>query len=128
MNVKTDHQLDFCIGCVVGKQCKNPFQKGDPQKTHQSPFKLIHTNLCSSMKTTSVGGAKHFMTFTNDNTIMLWTYIMKQKLEALVVFKEFQAMVEVSSKRKIKAIQSHNNGEFISKVFKDHYKVKGIQQ
>jgi hypothetical protein len=77
MNVKTDHQLDFCKGCVVGKQCRNPFQKGEPQKNHQSPFKLVHTDLCGSMKTTSVGGAKYFMAFT-DNTIMLWTYFLKQ--------------------------------------------------
>jgi len=27
MRAKTDYQLDFCIGCVVGKQCKSPFQE-----------------------------------------------------------------------------------------------------
>jgi len=79
------------------------------------------------MKTTSMGGAKYVMIFMDDNTIMLWTYFLKQKLEALAIFKEFQAMVEISSKRKIKAIQSDNNGEFNSTVFKDHCKVKGIQ-
>jgi hypothetical protein len=77
MNAKTNHQLDFCKGCVVGKQCRNPFQKGNPQKNHQSPFELVHIDLCGSMKTTSVGGAKYFMTF-RDNTIMLWTYFLKK--------------------------------------------------
>jgi hypothetical protein len=56
------------------------------------------------MKTTSMGGAKYFMTFTNDNTIMLWTYFLKQKLEALEVFKKFEVVVEINSKRNIKAI------------------------
>jgi hypothetical protein len=50
------------------------------------------------MKTTSVGGAKYFMTFMDDNTMMLWIYFLKQKLEVSVVFKEFQTMVEISSK------------------------------
>jgi hypothetical protein len=57
---------------------------------------------------------------------MVWTFFLKQKSKALVVFKEFQAMVEINSRRKIKAIRSDNGGEFICKAFKDHYKVKGI--
>jgi hypothetical protein len=44
---------------------------------------------------------------------MLWIYFLKQKLEVSVVFKEFQTMVEISSKWKIKAICCDNNGEFI---------------
>jgi hypothetical protein len=55
-------------------------------------------------------------------------YFYCLKLEALVVFKKFQAMVEISSKRNIGVIQNDNSGEFILKVFKDHCKVKGIQQ
>ncbi len=53
-------------------------------------------------------------------------FLFETKIKALVVFKEFQAMVETSSRRKIKAIWSDNGGEFICKAFKDHYKVKGI--
>jgi len=53
-------------------------------------------------------------------------FFLKQKSKALVIFKELQAMVETSSRRKIKAIQSDNGCEFICKAFKDHYKVKGI--
>jgi hypothetical protein len=53
-------------------------------------------------------------------------FFLKQKSKALVVFKEFQAMVETSSRRKIKAIRKDNGGEFIYKTFKDHYKMKGI--
>jgi hypothetical protein len=66
------------------------FEKETPKK--------LHIDLCGSMKTTSVGGAKYFMTFMDDNTIMLWIYFLKQKLEVSVVFKEFQTMVEISSK------------------------------
>jgi hypothetical protein len=45
----------------------------------------------------------------------------------LEVFKKFEVVVEINSKRNIKAIWSDNNDELIFKVFKDHNKVKGIQ-
>jgi hypothetical protein len=80
------------------------------------------------MKTTLVGRAKYFMTFMDDNAIILSIYFLKQKLEALVIFKKFQAMVDINSKRNIRAIRNDNSGEFILKVFKDHCKLKGIQQ
>jgi hypothetical protein len=31
---------------------------------------------------------------------MTWTYFLKKKLEVFLIFKEFQVMVENSSKRK----------------------------
>jgi hypothetical protein len=57
MDPKFDYQLAFCVGCANKKQCKNPFQKGNPKQMWQSPLELVYTNLCGSIKTTSMGGA-----------------------------------------------------------------------
>jgi hypothetical protein len=78
--------------------------KGKPPKN--SPISLqVSTHIFVWLNENHlVGRAKYLMTFTDDNTIMLWAYFLKQKLEPLVVFKEFQAMVEINSKRNIKAI------------------------
>ncbi len=100
---KLDRQLAFYVGCANGKQCKNPFQKGDPKKIWQSPLELVHTYLCRLMKTISVEGSQFFMTFTNDYTKMVWIYFRKKRSEALVVFKKFQVVVENSLERKIKS-------------------------
>ncbi len=81
MCAKIDCQLDFCIGCDVDKQCKSPFQEGDPQN-FTFPLELVHTYLCGLMKTTLVGEAKYFIIFMNDNTRMLWTYFLKQNPKA----------------------------------------------
>jgi transposase InsO family protein len=59
---------------------------------------------------------------------MVWAHFLKQKLEALVAFKEFQTMVETILGKKIKSIWSDNSSEFIFKTFKGHCKAKGIQQ
>jgi hypothetical protein len=69
MNVKIDHQLDFYISCVVGKQCRSPFQKEDPLKICQSSLELVHIDLCGLMKTTLMGRTKYFMTFIDDNQV-----------------------------------------------------------
>lgn len=78
----------------------------------KTPLELVYTYLCGPMKTTSMGWAQLFMTFTDDNTRMVWTHFLKQTLEALVSFKEFQAMVETNLGKKIKSIWSDNDNEF----------------
>jgi len=57
MDVRTNHQLDFCGGYVNGRQCKIFFQKGDPKKMFKTFLKLVHIYLCGLTKITLVGGA-----------------------------------------------------------------------
>jgi hypothetical protein len=57
MDVRTNHQLDFCVGHANGRQCKNSFQKGDPKKMSKTLSEFVHTYLCGLMKITLVGGA-----------------------------------------------------------------------
>ncbi len=67
------------------------------------------------------------MIFTNENTKVVWTHFLKSKSKSLATFKEFQAMVETNSRKKIKCIWNDNGNEFISKAFKGNCKAKGIQ-
>jgi len=69
LNVRIDRQLAFDTSCATGKQCRNPFQKRNPQKICQFPLELVHIDLCGLMKATSMGGTKYFMTFINDNQV-----------------------------------------------------------
>jgi hypothetical protein len=75
-------------------------------------LELAHTNLCGPMKMTSMGWTWLFMTFTNNNTKMVWTHFLKQTLEALASFKEFQTTMETSLWKKIKSIWSENDSKF----------------
>jgi hypothetical protein len=75
-------------------------------------LEVVYTCLCGLMKMMSMGWAQLFVTFTNDNTKIVWTHFRKQTLEALVSFKEFQVMVETSSGKNIKSIWSDNDHEF----------------
>jgi hypothetical protein len=127
MDVKTNQQLAFCVGWVNGKHYKNPFKKRDPKKIFTILLELVHIDLCGSMKMTLIEGAWFLMIFTNENTKVVWTHFLKSKSKSLATFKEFQAMVETNSRKKIKCIWNDNGNEFISKAFKGNCKAKGIQ-
>jgi hypothetical protein len=60
------------------------------------------------MKMTLVEGAWFLMIFTNENTKVVWTHFLKSKSKSLATFKEFQAMVETNSRKKIKCIWNDN--------------------
>ena len=49
--------------------------------------------------------------------IILGVYFLKSKDEVLGEFKEFKALVENLSKRKIKILRSDNGGEYTSNEF-----------
>ena len=51
---------------------------------------------------------------------------MKQKFEAFEKFKEFRAEVENQLGKRIKAIQSDRDGEYLLEDFKDYLTENGI--
>ena len=51
---------------------------------------------------------------------------MKQKFEAFEKFKEFRAEVENQLGKRIKAIQSDHDGEYLLEDFKDYLTENGI--
>jgi len=46
------------------------------------------------MRTTSLGGARYFVTYIDDFSRNVWVYLLKSKGECLEKFKGFKALVE----------------------------------
>ena len=78
------------------------------------------------MKTTSLSGYSYYASFIDDYSIKTWIYFLKKKDEVFERFKEFKALVENISKKKIKIMRSDNGGEFTSNDFNDLCKEVGI--
>ena len=53
---------------------------------------------------------------------------MKQKSELLEKFKEYEAMANNITGKKIKAMRSDSGGEYTSKAFNNYLQMKGIQR
>ena len=75
-----------CKDCVEGKQHRIPFLKKGSTRSSEI-LGLVHTDVCGLMKTTSMGGARYFVTFINDKTRRISVYFLKTKGKCFKKFK-----------------------------------------
>ena len=80
------------------------------------------------MSTTALSGAKYFSTFIDDHSRKTWIYFLKTKDEVFERFKEFKALVENLTGKKIKKLWSDKGGEYIDKDFTSFYTKEGIKR
>ena len=64
------------------------------------------------MSTTSLSGYVYYVSFIDDFSCNTWIYFLKDKSEVFNNFKEFKALVENLSEKKIKILRSNNGVEF----------------
>ena len=105
-----------CKGCIEGKQHRIPFPKEGGTRSSEI-LGLVHTDVCGPMKTTSMGGARYFVTFIDDKTRRISVYFLKTKGECFKKFKHYMALAEKQTGKDLKVLRSDNGGEFVSKNF-----------
>ena len=71
------------------------------------------------MSSSSLSGYAYYVSFIDDFSRKAWIYFMKKKDEVFSKFKEFKALIENHTKKKIKTFRSNNGREFTSNEFKD---------
>lgn len=65
------------------------------------------------------------MTFTDDFSMKIWIYFLKNKSDACDVFKSFKAYVEKQSGHLVKITKNDSSTEFIvSNNFLERYNIK----
>ena len=121
------NSLNFCEGCVYGKQCRPPFPVGKAWRA-VTCLELVHADLCGPMSVESLGGSRYFLLFTDDYSRMSWVYFLKYKSETFENFKKFKSFVEKQSGCQIKTLRTDRGGEFTSKEFNNFCEVCGIHR
>ena len=116
-----------CEGCVFGKHKRKPFDKEGSWRASQ-PLELVHTDLCGPMQSESNGGNRYFITFIDDFSRMSWVYFLRNKSNALNVFKKFKVFVELQSGCKVKKLRSDRGGEYTSLEFQNFCAENGIER
>src|SRR4051812_3159672 len=119
-------EIGLCKGCLHGKQHRTPLLS-EAGKRAKELLELIHTDVCGPMSTNSIGGARYFVTFIDDKSRKTFVYFLKTKDQVFTKFKEFRAMIQNQTGKRIKALRSDNGGEYILKNFERYLKSHGIQ-
>jgi hypothetical protein len=115
-----------CKICIAGKFATAPF----PRRPNRSSnlLDIVHTDVCGPMRIESKGGARHFVTFTDDYSRWTQTYLIRKKSEVASKFREYKNFVETQLERKIKAVQSDNGKEYCNKEMDKFFRDSGIQR
>ena len=116
--------FDFCENCVYGKQNHVSFPSGG--KRAKQILELMHSDVFGLVKVPSLGKSMYYVSFIDDFSRNTWIYFLKKKFEVFDRFKEFKALVETQTKKKIKVLRTNNGGEFCSKEFEELCKKCGI--
>lgn len=113
-----------CITCLEAKQTRLPFKNKGIGATKL--LQLVHSDVCGPMETESLGGAKYFLTFTDDYSKKVFVYFLQKKSEVINKLKEFKKYVENQLECNIKCLRTDNGLEYINKNISDLLKSSGI--
>ena len=64
----------------------------------------------------------YYVTFINDFSRNTWIYFLRKKSKVFDRFKDFKALVENQTEKKIKVLRTDNGGEFCNKEFEEFCK------
>ena len=70
----------------------------------------------------SLGKSLYYVSFIDDFSRRTWVYFLRQKSKVFSKFKEFKALVENQTNKKIKVLRTDNGGEFCSREFEQFCK------
>jgi hypothetical protein len=93
-----------CEGCVLGKHPQEKFDKGKSQRA-STPLDMIHSDLMGPFLHPSINKARFFLIFVDDFSRFTWIYFLRKKSEVFQHLKDFKALVETQSGKKIKVLE-----------------------
>lgn len=124
-NLQTQHN-GVCPRYASRQKTREPFPSSK-NKTNDI-LQLIHYDISGPMHIHSLGGHLYYLTFIDDFSRKTWIYYLKHKDEAFSMFKDFQALAENQTRKKIKIFRSNNSAEYISNEFIDICKKEDIKK
>ena len=111
---------------MKGKNTKKIFPSSESKE--KGILEIIHSDVCGPMSSKSLSGYVYYVSFIDDFSRNTWIYFLKRKDELFNKFKEFKALVENHTEKKINIFQSDNGGEFTSNEFKELCKDSWIKR
>ena len=86
----------------------------------------MHSDVFGPVSVPSLGKSVYYVSFIDDLSRNTWIYLLRKKSEVFDRFKEFKALVENQTEKKIKTLRTDNGGEFCKKEIEEFCKKCGI--
>jgi len=118
---------DVCEICIKAKMTRTPFTRKEINRK-TDVLEIIHTDICGPMRSESLAKSRYFIIFVDDATRWCEIRFLRQKSEALEAFKNFKALAENHTGKRIRYLQSDNGREYLSSQFEEYLKNCGIQR
>ena len=87
---------------------------------------IVYSDVCGSFEVPSLGGNRFFVSFVDEFSRKMWTYLLKVKSEVFENLKKFTAMTKKQSGKKLKILRTDGGGEFNSREIEAFCIGKGI--
>jgi transposase InsO family protein len=116
--------FDFYEHCIYGKHNRVRFPSGATRE--KGILELIHSDVFGPILVPSLGKSVYYVSFIDDFSRNTWIYFLRKKSEVFDKFKEFKALVENQTEKKIKVLRTDNGGEFCGNEFEEFCKKCGI--
>jgi len=116
-----------CEACMEGEQHRKSFPQESSTRA-EAPLQLVHVDLCEKMNTQALGGSSYYFALIDDYSRKTWVCFLKEKTQAFEKFREWLAMVEAETGRKLKKLRTDCGGEFLSEEFTTFCKERGSKR
>ena len=125
MDIDKSKESTQCVACIQGRQTAEPFLKQAEDDITQIG-ELTVSNVWGPVNMEGPSREQYFYSFTDAKTCQTQIYFSHTKTEVLRYFKEYKALIENQTNKKLKHFQSDSGSEYINKPFKTFCAKAGI--
>lgn len=115
-----------CVICAKSKIHQLPYRISEHKEKER--LGLVHSDICGPFEVQSLGGARYFATFIDDNSRYIETVMLRQRSDILIAFKNYKKRIEKQTGCVIKRLRTDNGKEYVSNEFKRLLEEEGISR
>ncbi len=114
----------YCQECEISGHTHSPILKATQTRSNKV-LGCVFSDVCK-VQTVTREGYHYFVTFVDDHSCFITIYPIKKKSNVLETFKEFLAMAEHQTCKKLKVLHSDGGSKYFSNKFIQFLKGLGI--